>query len=237
MALLSDSLTFARAQAQTDSNGLTDAIGLVFANSRLVDFHRQLVNKGVDASQLQESYVGTVTAPTAGDGSTFTYPTNCLALKSIEVNFQDTEPANYIRAEQVDVANLPNQTPFSQLRINQSTQYPLFDDRGDWYEIFPAFKSTNNLTNAIRLFYYLKPTLFTAVGDTIAYPVSQDDGRGLGWGIAADYYYSLNKFDEGAVFEQKYQDAINKNVTTMGRGSSQPIQASPLNVGNAGWQY
>ena len=235
MALLSDSLTFARTQCQTDSNGLTNTIGLVFANSRLVDFHRQLVNKGVDASQLQESYVPTVTAPATGDGSTFTYPNDCLALKSIEVNFQDTEPANYIRADQVDVANLPNQSPFSQLRLNQSTQHPLFDDRGDWYEIFPAFKSTNNLTNAIRLFYYLKPTLFTAVGDTIAYPVSQDDGRGLGWGIAADYYYSLNKFDEGAVFEQKYQDAINKNITTMGRGSSQPIQATAIQ--DSGWGY
>ncbi len=235
MATLTQVLTFSRAQAQTDSNGLTDTNGLIFANSRLVDFHRQLVAKGVDASQLQECFVPTVTPPTAGNGSTFTYPTDCLALKTVEVNFQDTDPTNYIRAEQVDVANLPNQLPFSQLRINQSTRSPLFDDRGDWYEIFPAFTSTSNLSNAIRLFYYLKPTLFTSVSDTIAYPISQDDGRGLGWGIAADYYYSLNKFEEGQVFEQKYQDAINKNVVTMGRGSSQPIQATIIQA--TGWEF
>lgn len=235
MATLSDVLTFARAQAQTDTNGLTNANGIIFANSRLVDFHRQLVAKGVDASQLQEAYVPTVTPPASGNGSTFTYPTNCLALKTIEVNFTDTSAANYIRAEQVDVSNLPNQAPFSQLRINQSTMFPLFDDRGDWYEIFPAFTSSDNLTNAIRLFYYLKPTLYTSVSDNISYPISQDDGRGLGWGIAADYYYSLNKFEEGAVFDQKYQDAINKNVTTMGRGSSQPIQAVVTQYGNNGW--
>lgn len=235
MATLTDVLTFSRAQAQTDTNGLTNANGIIFANSRLVDFHRQLVAKGVDASQLQESYVGTVTPPTAGDGSTFTYPTNCLALKTIEVNFNDTLPANYIRAEQVDASNLPGQLPFSQLRINQSTRNPLFDDRGDWYEIFPAFTSGMNLTNAIRIFYYLKPTLYTSISDTISYPISQDDGRGLGWGIAADYYYSLNKFDEGAVFEQKYQDAINKNVVTMGRGSSQPIQATVIPI--TGWEF
>lgn len=236
MALLSDVLTFSRAQAQTDSNGLTNANGIIFANSRLVDFHRQLVNHGVDASQLQEAYVNTVTVPTAGNGSTFAYPSDCLALKAIEVNFTDTTAQNYIRAEQVDVSNLSGQNSFSYLRQYANTQTPLFDDRGDWYEIFPAFQSGNNLTNAIRLFYYLKPTEYTAVGDTIAYPESQDY-RILGFGICADYYNSLNKFEEAQAFEQKYQDRVTQYISTLGRGSSQPIQASVPDIGNAGWDF
>lgn len=118
MATLSNILTFSRAQSQTDSNGLTDTNGIIYANSRLVDFHRQLVDKGVDASQLQESYA-TLTAPAAGTGLTATYPSDCLSLKTIEVNFSDTSAQNYIRAEQVDVANLSNQTPFSFLRVNK----------------------------------------------------------------------------------------------------------------------
>lgn len=235
MALLSDVLTFSRAQAQTDSNGLTNTNGIIFANSRLVDFHRQLVAAGVDASQIQETYCD-ATIPTAGNGTTLAYPEDCLALKTIEVNYTDNLAQNYIRAEQVDVANLPGQNSFSYLRQYASAQAPQFDDRGDWYEVFPAFISGNNTSQAIRLFYYLKPTEYTAVGDTIAYPESQDI-RILGWGICADYYYSLNKFEEAAVFEKKYQDRVTQYISTFARGSSQPIQATVLNVGNNGWQF
>ena len=229
MATLANALTFARAQALTDSNGLTDTNGIVFANSRLVDFHRQLVAHGVDASQLQEAYT-TLTAPTSGNGLTATYPTDCLALKTIEVNFTDTSAQNYIRAEQVDIANLSGQNSFSYLRLNGSTQYPKFDDRGDWYEIFPATACT------VRLFYYLKPTEYTATGDTIVYPENQDY-RILGWGIAADFCYSISQFESGAVFEKKYQDRVTQYIETLGRGSSQPIQATVLNVGGEGWLF
>lgn len=235
MSTLSTVLTFSRAQAQTDSNGLSDTNGIIFANSRLVDFHRQLVNHGVDASQIQEAYCDAV-VPTTGNGTTLAYPSDCLALKTIEVNYQDTQPSNYIRAEQVDVSNLSGQNSFSNLRQNASTQSPQFDDRGDWYEVFPSFQSGNNISQAIRLFYYLKPTEYTSTSDTVGYPESQDY-RILGWGICADYYYSLNKFDEGMVFEKKYQDRVTQYISTLGRGSQQPIQASVPNVGNNGWNY
>src|SRR3990167_8750445 len=143
MATLSTILAFSRAQAQTDSNGLTDAKGIIFANEALVDFHRRLVKRGVDASQIQEAYIPTITAPASGDGSTFTYPDDCLALKTVEINYTDTNANNYIPATQVDVANLSGENSFSWMRLNQSTQFPKFDDRGDWYEVFPAFTSVN----------------------------------------------------------------------------------------------
>ena len=84
--ILSTPLAFSRQQVQTDSNGLTDAKGIIYANEALVDFHRRLVKHGVDASQLQETYIPTVTVPASGDGSTFTYPTDCLSLKTTEIN-------------------------------------------------------------------------------------------------------------------------------------------------------
>lgn len=229
MATLINALSFARAQAQTDSNGLTDTNGIIFANSRLVDFHRQLVAHGVDASQLQEAYC-TIATPTTGNGATAAYPVDCLGLKTIEVNFTDTSAQNYFRANQVDVSNLAGQGAFSFLRINQSTQAPLFDDRGDWYEVFPAQACT------VRIFYYLKPTEYTTTSDTIAYPENQDY-RILGWGIAADYYYAMEKLDQGAIFEKKYQDRVTQYISTLGRGSAQPIQAEVLQVGNNGWQF
>jgi len=235
MATLSNVITFSRAQAQTDSNGLTDANAIIFANSRLVDFHRQLINSGVDASQLQEAYCDAV-IPTAGNGTTLAYPTDCLALKTIEVNYQNTNAQDYIRANQVDVANLSGQNAFSYLRQYASTQSPQFDDRGDWYEIFPAFQSGNNTSQAIRLFYYLKPTEYTSTGDTISYPESIDY-RILGFGVCSDYYNSLNKFEEALAFENKYQDRVKQYISTLGRGSSQPIQPSSLDVGDNGWQF
>ena len=234
MALLSDIGTFARQQCQTDTNGLTNAKLIVFANEALVDFHRRLVKHGVDASQLQETYIPTVTVPASGNGSTFTYPTDCLALKVVEVNFTDTNVNNYITATQIDVSNLSGQNSFSWLRSYQSTQLPKFDDRGDWYEIFPAFTATDNLTNAIRLFYFLKPTLYTAVGDTIAYPESQDNAT-LGWRIAAMYLYSLGDIEKGDAFNLKYEERVKEYITTLGRGSQQPIQATPIQ--STGWEF
>ena len=234
MATLSDVLSFSRAQAQTDSNGLTNANGIIFANEALVDFHRRLVKHGVDASQLQETYVPTVTVPASGDGSTFTYPTNCLALKTVEVNFTDTNANNYINATQVDVSNPSANNSFSWMRLYQSTQFPKFDDRGDWYEIFPAFISGNNLTNAIRLFYFLKPTLYTAVGDTIAYPEDQDTAT-LGWRIAAMYLYSLGNLEQVDAFNLKYEERVKEYIATLARGSQSPIKATPIQV--SGWEF
>ncbi len=189
----------------------------------------------MDASQIQEAYCDAV-IPSSGNGTTLAYPTDCLGLKTIEVNYTDTNPQNYIRAEQVDVSNLNNRNSFSYLRQYASTQAPQFDDRGDWYEIFPSFVSGNNVSQAIRIFYYLKPTEYTATTDTISYPENQDY-RILGWGMCADYYYSLNKFEEGSVFEKKYQDRVTQYIETLGRGSQQPIQATVLSVGDNGWAF
>lgn len=234
MATLATVLAFSRAQAQTDSNGLTDAKGIIFANEALVDFHRRLVKRGVDASQIQEAYVPTVTVPTTGDGSTFTYPSDCLALKTVEINYTDTTANNYVPATQIDVSNLAGENSFSWLRLNQNTQVPKFDDRGDWYEVFPAFRAGNNLTNAIRLFYFLKPTLYTATGDTVAYPESQDNAT-LGWRIAAMYLYSLGNVEQGDAFNQKYEERVLEYISTLGRGSQQPIQATPIQ--SSGWEF
>lgn len=231
MATLSSAIAYARAQAQTDSNGLTDSNAIIYANEALVDFHRKLVDNGVDASQLQETYASF----TVNQG-TYLYPTDMLALKTLELNYSDTTAQNYVRAEQTDISNLPGGMSFSYLRQNAVATSPQFDDRGDWYEVFPTPITGNNLTNAIRLFYYLKPTEYTSTGDTIAYPESQDY-RILGWRIAANYLYSLNKIEEGDMFNLKYEERCKDYTTTLGRGSSQPLQAKVPDVGFNGWAF
>lgn len=229
MATVATVLNFVRAQVQTDSNGLTDANGIIFANEALLDYHRQLITHGVDASQLQESYRDGL----AGTG-TYLYPTDMFFLKAIELNYQNTNAQEYVTAYQVDVSNLAGSNSFSWLRQNQATFSPMFDDRGDWFEIFPTPTSSSNVSQLIRIFYFLAPTEYTATSDTIAYPKSLDY-RVLGWRIAANYLYSLMKIAEGDKFMAKYMEHINQFIKTLSRGIQSPMQATVIQ--DTGWGY
>lgn len=218
---LANVLSFARAQAQTDSNGLTDANGIIFANEALQDFHRRFVSSGVDASQLQESYM----SGTANQG-TYLYPTDMIWLKAIELDYTGVGGQNYKTASQVDVSNMANGS-FSWLRANADAYSPQFDDRGDWFEIFPT--PTTAINNLIRIFYFLKPTEYTATSDTVSYPENLDTAL-LGWRIAAMYYYSIGKMEQGDAFNLKYDERVRQYVATLGRGTQQPIQATTLQI-------
>ena len=229
MPVVSDILSFARTQAKTDSNGLTNASGLIFTNEALSDFHRRLIARGVDASQLQESYRDGVAST-----GTYLYPTDMFFLKAIELNYTDTNAQNYKRATQVDVSNLQGNMSFGWLRNNASKETPQFDDRGDVYEIFPAPKSSDNLSQLIRLFYFLKPTDYATVSDTIAYPVSLDY-RILGLLVAANYLYSLEKDIAGDKLYARYEKRINKLKNILSRGTQQPMQSTGL--GLTGYEF
>lgn len=229
MATLQNVLSFARAQAQTDSNGLTDAKGIIFANEALLDLHNQLITHGVDASQVQEAY----TDGTANQG-TYLYPTDMWFLKAIEVNYTDTTAQNYITANQLDASNIPAGQSFSWLRQNQLVQFPIFDDRGDWFEIFPTPTGANNLTSMFRILYFLEPTEFTAVGDTIAYPVSLDY-RTIGWRVASSYLKSLGNWESAVPFDEEYKTKIDNIIKTLSRGVQSPMQATPIQ--DTGWNF
>lgn len=226
--ILSTILNYVRAQAQTDSNGLTDAKGIIFANEALQDFHRRLVHAGVDASQTQESY----TSGTAGQG-TYLYPTDMLFLKTLSVNYLDQSNSNYLVAQQIDVSNIAGGVSFEWLRTNQSTLWPQFDDRGDQFEIFPTPLNSNNVTNMFRIFYYLRPTEYTSVGDTVSYPENLDTTL-LGWRICADYLYSLGN-EMAVAFNEKYDERVKEYVQFLSRGTQQPMQATGIQ--STGWNF
>lgn len=227
MATLSTVLNFARAQTQSDSSGLTNANGIIFANEALLDFRRRMFAAGTDAAQVQESFAN-ITASTG----TYAYPTDMFWLKAIEVNYTDASAGNFLTAQQVDVSNLPNGTSFSYLRQNQPTSSPLFDDHGDWYEIFPT--PVVSITGGIRIFYFLEPTEYTAITDPISYPESLDY-RILGWRIASSYYKSLGKFNEAMGLDAEYEKHFSQTISTLGRGVQQPLQATGIQ--DSGWNY
>lgn len=230
MAQLNDVLRFARTIAQTDSNGLTDANGIIFANEALLDFHRYLISSGVDASEVQEAYTDMVAAQ-----GTYLYPSDQFFLKAIELNYTDQSAGNYYQASQVDVANLPfgtMPTSFSWFRVNTATTSPYFDDRGDWFEIFPTPITAN--AQGIRIFYFLSPPQFVSTSDIINYPSSLDY-RTMGWRIAANYKRSLLDFESADKFEVEYQNHLHQLNSTLGRGSQQPMQSTTLQ--DTGWSY
>jgi len=220
-------LTFTRAQVQTDSNGLTDANGIIFANEALQDFHRRLVEKSVDASQLCETSIVGIS------GTKIAYPSNpsLLALKAIELNYEDTSNINFHVANQVDVANLPGNNSFSYLRTNANPNSPMFDDRGNSFEIFPT-PTTSTVT--ARLFYFAQPSIYGATTDSVNYPESIDPTI-LGWRIAAMYYYSLNKMQEGDMFNAKYEERVKQYITTLSRGVQTPQRTTTIQLD--GFQY
>ena len=231
MPVVSDALSFSRTQAQTDINGLSNANGIIFANEALLDFRRRLVNAGVDAGTVEEF----VQEGTVGTGI-YTYPTNpsILFLKTIELNYADTTAEGYVKANQLDVANIPANKSTGWVRTNANASQPWFDDRGDRYEVFPTPTASHNVTSLITLFYFRKPTEYAAVGDNIAYPESLDY-RILGWRIAASYLYSLDKTAQGDAFNLKYEERVKQLVATLSRGSQQPIQAIPIQLD--GWEF
>lgn len=230
MATLNNVLTFARTQAQTDSNGLTDTSGIIFGNEALVDYRRRLQNAGIDASQTQEAYQDT----TVGQG-TYLYPSDMMRLKTIELNYTDTNPQNYYPATQTDVSNLPPGVSFSYLRVAAAKVAPQFDDRGDQFEIFPTPVAGDNTTQAIRIFYFLEVSEFTATSDTIPYPDSLDY-RTLGWRVAGNYLKSLGKIDQGDAFLKEYEQRVKEYIETLGQGTQQPMQVQTQTPFFNGWQ-
>ena len=227
MATLLNAITYARAKAQTDSNGLSDSLGITFGNEGLLDIRRRLITEGIDASGLQESY----TDITGGMGR-YLYPTDMAWLKAIEVNYQGNAQNNYIKARQVDTSNIPGEASFSWLRQNANTNDPQFNDMGDWFEIFPT--PTNGNSQGIRIWYFLQPTLFTSTSDQVSYPESLDYTI-LGLWIASSYLESLKDFVSGETFRNQYIEKLKQWIATLGRGTQQPLTATPLQM--TGWEF
>lgn len=153
-------------------------------------------------------------------------------LKAIELNYGDTDPSGYKTATQLDISNIPANRSFGWLRENASTTNPWFDDHGNWFEIFPTPTGGNNLTQLIRIFYFLEPTEYSSVADTIAYPESLDY-RVLGLYISASYLSSIQNMVASAASMQKYEDRVVQLIATLRRGTQQPLQAQAIQ--DTGW--
>ena len=220
-------ITYTQQLAQTDSNGIGSVLGLALYNDARMEWTRDMLNKSMDAAQTQEAYHDLTT----DSPQTHLWPEDMFSLKTIEINWHDTTEQNYLPATSLDVANIQGRS-FSWLRANQSQEYPLFDNRGDQFEIFPTPTVANS--QGIRIFYFLKPTDATTVDDAIPYPQLLDP-RTLSCKMASMYHRTQENPEMAAVYETEYQQRMSKVIRIIEPGTQQPIQPMPLRMN--GWSY
>lgn len=220
-------IQYSQQLAQTDSNNIGSVLGLAFYNDALQYMTRDMLARGLDAAQTQESY----TDITTNSPNTYAWPSNMYMLKTVEVNFQDNQQQNYLQAMPMDAANIQG-VSFSWLRANQPISNPLIDNRGDTFELFPNPLVGNS--QGIRIIYYLTPTEATDVGQAIQYPQTLDY-RALSAKMAALYYKSQNDVPMAQVFEDEYAERVQKMITNLAPGTQQPITPQRLQI--AGWNF
>lgn len=231
MATLATPIQFARQITGTNNASLTDSKAIAFATDTLFESRKAFAKYGVDAGQIQEVYF----TPTAGTG-TYNYPTNppFFLLKAIEVNFNNTNQGDYLPADKLDVSNTPTGFSFDYMRLNQSAQKPLYDDHGNWFEVFPTPTASMNLTNAIKIIYFIQPTAYVATTDGIAYPESIDPNI-IGYGIADKYLQSIFKFDQSKEMHAQMLQKVSDTVPTLGTGGQMPV--SPKGIPWSGGEF
>jgi hypothetical protein len=227
MATVENAITYTRQLAQTDSNGISDTLGLALYNDARMEWTRDMLNKNMDASGTKEWYRDLTTS----SPNTYTWPDDMFALKTIEINWQDTGQQNYLQAMPIDVANVQGRS-FSWLRANQDMQSPLIDNRGNSFEVFPTPLVAN--AQGIRIFGFVQPTEATAVEDTIPYPQLLDY-RTLSCKMASMYYRTQEDPEQAMEYEMQYQQRIQKMIRIVEPGTQQPIQPTPLQI--TGWRY
>ncbi len=219
MSTAQNIITYARQLSQTDSNGLTDTLGLAFSSDALQNFTRSLVERNINAAQIVEAYATT--------SSTFAWPSDMWSLKTIETNYVDTSANNFLQAQELEIANAQNQS-FDWVRANQPTTFPLFGNHGDTGEIFP------NQAATVKIFYFQIPTEYATTSDPLTYPVTLDF-RCLGARVAALYKSSLGDFNAAAGFNTEYQKRLDDIIRILAPASQQPIKAEPLHI--SGFQF
>jgi len=226
MATLSDSAKIARQLASTSATGLTTTLVVDFSNYASMKLRKMLIDKGIDACPVQES------TKTLVDGQgTYLYPADMFYVpKYVEINWwTPSDQSLWVQTDKVAESNLLPNKGISWLRKNQSASKPLIDYRGDYYEILPTpLASFRTLTNALRIFYYLQPTLYTALTDTMTYPESLDYFS-FGELVKNLYLYSLEKITKDDM-EKSFIQEVGKLVSIIQGDGSSPTRAKGLRL-------
>lgn len=155
---------------------LPDADAIAFLNDAWMYFQLKLAKEREDFFVMEASLLNMMK-----DKNRYAFPDDMLIAKRVEINYTDPTDLNlFIKADEVDVANLPSGQSWDFVKRNQSQSNPLFDHRGSWFEIAPI--PDRNLTKAIKVYYLQRADIldnigspkkrFTLITDQVPYPIS-----------------------------------------------------------------
>lgn len=221
-------IAYAQQLSSTDNNGISSVAsgnGLAFANDAQNDFIRELSSRNINAGTLTFSASSVLLAGT----TSFKWPDPMYHLKTVEVNYGDTQQGNYLIAQEVEISNMQG-VSFDQMRINQPISDPRFANYGNTWEVFPTPLVSANA----KFVYFTLPTEYTDIGNPILYPATLDY-RILGIKIAELYKLSLGDYQASQAFNEDYLKRVNKVVKILAPASQQPVQAEPLHI--SGFQF
>ncbi len=224
MTTVASVIAYTQQISQTDVGGISSVLGVAFYNDALQDMTRDLIERGIDAAQVQESYTSIASS------GRFAWPSSMFALKTIEVDYTNSGGQNLLQAQKMDVSNIQGSTSWDYLRLNQPAQEPIFTNHGDTGEIFP----TPANVALIRIYHYLTPTEATTVGDSIAYPQTLDY-RMLSAKMASMYYKMQENPEMAKVWDDDYQRRLGKTKSILAPQSKQPTKPKGLEI--TGWQF
>lgn len=216
-------IAYAQQLSQTDNNGISSVAtgnGLAFANDARNDFRRELVERDINAAGLTFSSPSTLSAGV----TSFSWPSDMYQLKTVEVNFTDSNQQNYLQAQPIELANIQGQS-FDWVRVNQPTSQPLFANYGNTWEVFPT-----PITGALAKFvYWNTPVEYADIGTAMSYPETLDF-RMIGARIAYLYKLSLGDYTAAQAMNEEYQKRLNKVINILAPASQQPITPEKLHI-------
>ena len=235
--LLSEVVRISREKANTDSNGLTDTKALDFSNEVLVRSRKMLIERGIDAAPQKETLLSIVDGGTA-----ISYPGDMFYIpKFMELNWWDTSKQNLWRPiDKVEESNLPQGVSLSWLRINQPSDNPLVDFKGEIFEIYPTPNantwggaSGSTYANSLRIVYPVQPVLYGALTSALAYYESLDYFAYAN--LIKDTYLNVNGQLTDAELDKSYENYIGKIIKIVQGEGQMPTRAKGLGI--TGWQY
>lgn len=242
-------ITDARTLLQTDINGLSDTDAISLATEALLSIVQELILGGINAAKVTEAYMnattdigiynwpdGSATIWTSTAGGT---PPELWLLKTININYIDTNQWNYVEPQIIDTGNLPEGESYQSLRYNQPNSVPLIENRGSQFEIFPAPSTTlrkDNLTKFFYILYFATPTVYATTGDTVSYPINLNS-RVLSARMA---WIQAMRGDEDSQnraksYEQLYLTEFGNLKNIIRKGSQKSIIAT--GIPNTGYEY
>lgn len=202
------------------------------ANEALLDFRAWLIEQGVPQN-IQEVTKNATASKGIYSISSDLSISDYWMLKSMSVNYQDTNQQNYVPVIQMDAANLPAGTSMEWLRANQPKTSPALFISGNSFEIIPAPISTDNVTNFFDIFYFQAPALYTSTSSAMAYPESLDD-LVLAYRIAA-IHFMRNGSPMYETMQSEYMKRANRIVQIIRQGSQTPFPSQGIPW--TGWEF